>query len=90
LIVILTSAFWKLLIALLPRFPGTNLLANVASMPISLPQPFARLLSSGVAQLSAELAEKPDRPPSVQHTLETLIDSQGNYFDETSPLVPYG
>jgi hypothetical protein len=78
LIVILTSAFWKLLIELLPRLPGTKLLAQVPSAPINLPGAFARLLSSGVAQLSAQLAAHPDQPPSVQNVLQTMIDAQGN------------
>jgi hypothetical protein len=74
LVVILTSAFWKLLIELLPRLPGTDLLAKTTSAPINLPGPFARLLSSGVTQL----ATQPDQPPTVQKILNTLVNAQGN------------
>jgi hypothetical protein len=73
LFVILTSAFWEIVIRLLPRLPGTTKLLNVEISAINVPQWLAWLLPRGLA-----LQDHQSKLPKIHDVLDNLINAQGD------------
>jgi hypothetical protein len=78
LIVILTSAFWKILITLLPKVPGAAQLDQAHISAVDVPGWFAGFLPGGMAALQSSLERAPDKAPTIHQAIDTLINGQGN------------
>jgi hypothetical protein len=74
-IVILISAFWKILIELLPKVPGARLLDHVNVSKVDVPSWFA---PSGIAALQKSLEADPQHPRTIRQAIDMLINMQGS------------
>jgi hypothetical protein len=72
LVVILTSAFWKILIEFLTRLPGKDTLFAAYTIPIKVPEPLANFLPHGISQLQNKAVVK------IQDAIRTMINAQGD------------
>jgi len=78
LIVILTSAFWKILIGLLSKVPGADQLNQARFSVVDVPSWFAGFLPSGIGTLQKSLETDPHNAPTINQAINTLINTQGN------------
>ena len=78
LIVILTSAFWKILIGLLSKVPGADQLNQTPVSLVEVHDWFAAFLPSGIGSLQKSAATERDKFPTIHHAIDKLINMQGS------------